>query len=271
MRRSPAAGVLGGLRVVVTRAARQAGELSQRLEALGADVVELPAIEVVPLSSGPLDDAIGRLVEFDWVVLTSANGVDAFVGRLRERGLPSGATTSPRYAAIGGATARRLAAAGITADLVPERAVAESLLDALVASGVAGRRLLLPVAEAARDILPAGLREAGAIVEVVSVYRTTRPSGIAPDVASALGDGASVVLSFASPSAVRNTAELLGLPIDARVAVACIGPVTAAAARELGMRVDIEAEDHSIPGLVDAIVAWSVARRAEQERPDVVG
>ncbi|HMM41081.1 MAG TPA: uroporphyrinogen-III synthase [Thermomicrobiales bacterium] len=260
---------LAGLRVVVTRAARQAGDLSSQLESLGAVVVSLPAINIVPLPTEPLDVALRRIDEFDWLVLTSANGVEIVLGRLRALDLAIGAAGGPKIAAIGAATARRLSAAGIAVDFVPERAIAESLLDGLIGRGVAGKRLLLPVAEAARDVLPDGLRAAGAAVEVVHTYRTVLPAGSAKNVIEEVRAGMVDVFTFASPSAVRNTAELVGLPLPPGVAVACIGPVTARAARELGLRVDIVAADHSIPGLVAAIVAWAAGRATQKERADV--
>lgn len=268
----PAAGAsLIGLRIVVTRAARQAGGLVNQLESLGAEVVALPAIDVIPLPSGPLDAALRRIDEFDWLVLTSTNGVEIVIDRLQALGLAVDTSDSPKIAAIGAATARRLEAAGIAVDYVPQQAVAESLLDGLVEHGVAGQRLLLPVADAARDVLPDGLRAAGAAVEVVRTYRTVLPAGSARDVIDEVRAGAVDVLTFASPSAVRNTAEMVGLPLPPGVAVACIGPVTARAARELGLRVDIVAVEHSIPGLVAAIVAWSAGHAIQKERSDVAG
>lgn len=266
-----AGAALAGLRVVVTRAARQAGDLSFQLEALGAEVVALPAIDIVPLPTGPLDAALRRLDEFDWLVLTSANGVGIVVDRLQALDLAVDTVGGPKIAAIGAATARRLAAAGIAVDFVPERAVAESLLDGLVERGVAGKRLLLPVAEAAREVLPDGLRAAGAAIEVVHTYRTVLPAGSAKAVVEEVRAGAVDVLTFASPSAVRNIAEMVGLPLPSGVAVACIGPVTARAARELGLRIDIVAVEHSIPGLVAAIVAWAAGRAIQKERADVAG
>lgn len=260
---------LAGRRVVVTRAAQQADDLVSRLEALGADVMAMPALEVVPLPSAPLDTKLARLSSFDWLVLTSANGVDVLAGRMRDLDVAIDAATKPKVAAIGDATARRLADAGIPVDLVPERAIAESLLDALVVTGVAGKRVLLPVAEGARDVLAVGLRAAGARVEVVATYRTERPTGPATDDVAAIRSGAVDVVVFASPSAVRNTVEIVGQPFGPGVAVACIGPVTAAAARALQLEVAIEAAEHSIPGLVEAIVAWATAPATHKEELDV--
>lgn len=267
----PARGApLKGLRVAVTRAASQASDLSDRLSARGAAVIELPAIEIEPLSTGPLDDALGQLASYDWVVLTSSNGVAAFVDRLAALGLSAWREDAPRVAAVGRTTAARLQAAGIPVDLVPQQAVAEALLAALIASGIAGRRVLLPVAEGARDVLPDGLRRAGAQVEVVHAYRTIQPPA-ADAIVAEIRSGGVDVLTFASPSAVRNTAEIVGLPLPEHTAIACIGPVTSAAAVGLGLRVDVEAGEHSIAGLVEAIVAWAASRSDVKERPDDSG
>lgn len=251
---------LAGLRVVVTRAAHQAGDLTQQLEGLGADVVELPTIELERLSPAPLDDALGRLATFDWIALTSANGVDILVDRMGVAGVTIARGSPPLVAAIGAATAGRLEAGGITVDLVSEQAVAESLLAALVARGVAGKHVLLPVASGARAVLPDGLRATGAEVEIVETYRSRVPVGFATETSGTVLGGAVDLWTFASPSAVRHTAEMIGGPVVARAAVACIGPVTSAAARKLGMRVDVEAAEHSIRGLIDAIVAWNATR-----------
>lgn len=260
---------LSGLRIVVTRAAGQAADLSERLEALGAVVGELPAIEIVPLSSTTLDERLLRLSDYDWVVLTSANGVEIFAARMREMDVPIPTTRGWRVAAIGAATATRLRQHHLPVDLIPDRAVAEGLLEALVATGVEGRRLLLPVAEGARNVLPDGLSTAGATVDVVATYRTVRPHDTESDVLRLIRDGAVDVLTFASPSAVRNTVELIGAAMPVSVAIACIGPITARAAHDLGLAVDIEAQEHSIVGLIDAISAWAAERAPQKEQTDV--
>lgn len=260
---------LSGLRIVVTRATGQAADLSERLEALGAVVGELPAIEIVPLPPSELDARLSQIDTYDWIVLTSTNGVEMFAGRLRDANALVAAVRRWRIAAIGQATAKRLRQHGLPVDLIPDRAVAESLLEALLATGVEGRRLLLPVAEGARAVLPDGLQAAGATVDVVATYRTIRPHDYESDALQIVRSGAVDVLTFASPSAVRNTIDLVGGPIPAAVAIACIGPVTARAASDVGLTVDIEAQDHSIAGLIDAISSWAAQRAPQKEQSNV--
>jgi uroporphyrinogen-III synthase len=246
---------LAGKRVLVTRTTGQAGDLSRRLREFGAEAIEMPVIEIVAITdAGALDHALDGLDRFDWVVFTSANAVDAFVSRMAERGLNIGHLTGANVAAIGTATTRRLRDLSLSPDLVPEEAVAESLLDALKTRGVAGSSILLPRAEVARDTLPEGLREAGADVYVVPVYRTV-PAEPDPAVLRRLRDGEIDIVTFTSSSTVRNLLRMLGGDTTLLNAgfVACIGPVTAATAREHGLRVDVVATDHSIPGLIEAI------------------
>jgi uroporphyrinogen-III synthase len=246
---------LVGKRVLVTRSKKQAGELTALLQARGAEVLELTAIEIVPAPSEPIDAALERLDSYDWVVFTSVNGVGAVLDRLNALGDVPQRLGVARVAAIGRATAQRLRDAGVDVAFVPEQFVAESVVEGLVAQAVSGKRILLPRADIARDTLPDGLRDAGAIVDVVVAYRTTRPATVQDDVLEAVRRGAIDIATFASPSTVRNTLDLIGGALPEHVIVACIGPITAAAASERGLRVDIEAAEYSIPGLVDAIVA----------------
>lgn len=242
---------LFGRRVVVTRAREQASDLRARLEALGADVVELPSIAVRPLPF-TLPDLAG----YAWVVFTSANGVAAFFERgLAPLGLDARALAGCRVAAIGPGTADALAARGIGADLVPERAVAEALVDAFPdpAPAFPGERVLLPRAAVARDVLPDGLRERGYAVEIVPVYETV-PGEPDPGELAAVRRGEVDAITFASSSTVTNLLNLLGAPPDPQPSVIAIGPVTAATAAEAGLRVDGVASDHTIEGVVDALL-----------------
>lgn len=256
---------LAGKRVLVTRAKSQARDLSERLEALGAQVLELTAIEISPAPLGPVDDALQRLDAYDWVVFTSVNGVAAVVDRMKARGESPDRLNARQVGAIGRATAQRLLDAGVEVDFIPERFVAESVVEGMIARGVRGKRVLLPRADIARDTLPNGLRAAGAVVDVVVAYRTTKPATVQDDVLDALQSGNLDIVTFASPSTVRNTLDLAGGTLPERLVIACIGPITAAAARERGLRVDIEAAEYSIPGLVNAIVA-GIESDAEKER-----
>ena len=217
---------LHGRRVVVTRARAQASGLAARLEALGAEVVEAPAIRIEPLPFEPPD-----LGGYDVVVLTSANGVERLLpGDVR--GLHG-----VRVAAIGPATTQALRARGIVPDVVPAEAVSESLLDAL--GDVAGQRVLVATAEGARDVLPDGLRAAGAAVDVVHLYRTVREPVDAEAVRSA------DLVTFTSSSTVTNVAAALGDGGLGGLAAASIGPVTSATLREHGVEPLAEADPHT--------------------------
>jgi uroporphyrinogen III methyltransferase / synthase len=246
---------LFGRRVVVTRAREQAGELVTRLQAQGAATVEVPAIEIHGPADGgaALAAAVDRLGDYDWVVLTSPNGARRLLDAVRERGRDARAFAGSRLAAIGPGTAEALAGGNLTVDLVPPRFVAESLLEAMPAAGATGARLLLVRAAVARDVLPEGLRGRGWDVDVVEAYRTEQ-APLAEDQAAAVA--AADVVTFTSSSTVGNfLAALGGRPMPP--VVAAIGPITAATARENGLEVDVQAEVHTIDGLVDALVAWA--------------
>jgi uroporphyrinogen III methyltransferase/synthase len=244
---------LFGLRVVVTRAREQAGELVTRLQAQGAATVEVPAIEIRDPADGgaALAAAVDRLGAYDWVVLTSSNGARRLLDAVRDRGRDARAFAGARLAAIGPGTAEALAGANLAVDLVPPRFVAESLLDAFPAPSATGGRLLLPE----------GLRSKGWDVDVVEAYRTEQ-APLAEEQAAAVA--AADVVTFTSSSTVINfLAAMAGGSIPPVVAV--IGPITAATAREHGLAVDVEAEVHTIDGMVDALVAW--AAKAPRRAP----
>ena len=250
---------LSGRRVVVTRARAQASELSERLRALGAGVTELPAIRIERLPDGPeLESALAALGDYDLVVLTSVNGVDALFDALEARGrdarsLPAAAT----IVAIGPATAERLARRGVRAGLVPERFVAEGILDALAGRPLDGARALVARAAGSRPELVDGLAVRGAHVDEVLLYEAVPEAADPALVAEALGAD---YLTFTASSTVRAFTGLLGDGDRARLdedgpRVVSIGPVTSASAREAGLRVDAEAGEHTIPGLVAALLA----------------
>jgi uroporphyrinogen III methyltransferase/synthase len=241
---------LFGRSVVVTRAREQASELRQRLEALGAEVIELPAIAIEPL-----DFEVPPLDRHAWLVFTSANGVTAFLERgLAPAGVDARALAGVRIAAIGPGTAAALARNGLRADLVPERFVAESLLDAFPPPNANGERVLLARAERARDALPTGLSQRGYEVDVLPVYRTVaaRPD---PAVVERVRRGEVDALTFTSSSTVTNLCDLLGDVPEPQPLVASIGPVTSRTAKERGLRVDVEATEHTVDGLVDALLS----------------
>ena len=249
---------LFGRSVVVTRAREQASELRHRLEGLGADVIELPAIAIEPLAFDVPD-----LDGYGWLVFTSANGVAAFFDRgLSPAGLDARALAGLRLAAIGPGTAAILAERGLRTDLLPERFVAESLLEAFPTPAAEGERVLLARAEHARDVLPAGLSERGDAVDVLAVYRTVTAT-LDADVLERVRRGEVDALTFTSSSTVTNLCDLLGDLPAPQPLVASIGPVTSKTALERGLRVDVEATEHTIDGLVDALLgALGVSGRA---------
>ncbi len=252
---------LQGKRIVVTRAMDQAGGLLERLRALGAEPIACPAIAIAPPDDfAPLDAAIARLADYDWLIVTSANGVRALVGRMAELGQQLTPLRQLRIGAIGPATAEVLAEHGLAPGFVPTAYVAEAILAEI--GDVAGQRILLPRADIAREALAVGLRAKGAIVDEVAAYRTIPGSG-ARTLAGLLRAHAVDAITFTSSSTVRYTLEGLqaaglGRP-EARtllegVAVVCIGPVTAATARAEGLHVDTIARTYTTDGLVEALI-----------------
>lgn len=243
---------LFGTRVVVTRTRAQASQLSRALLALGAEPIEVPVIEIVPPSDGgrALGAAIADLAANDWVVFTSPNGVErTFAGIADTRALGG-----VRVAAIGPGTAAALERYRVVADLVPERYVAEGLLEVFPdppADRSASGRVLLARAEEARDVLPEGLRARGWHVEVAAAYRTV--AATVDDAARARVRDADAI-TFTSSSTVSRFVAAFGADAVPPV-VACIGPVTAATARELGVKVAVQADEHTIDGLVTALLA----------------
>jgi uroporphyrinogen III methyltransferase / synthase len=251
---------LAGRTVVVTRARAQASALSERLRELGAAAVELPAIRIVRLPpSAALERAIAGIGDYRLVVLTSVNGVDALFDALRERGRDARALSArATVVAIGPATAERLAARGVRADLVPERFVAEGILESLAGHDLAGAPALVARARGSRPELVEGLRARGARVDEVELYEAVAEPADPELVAAAL---AADHLTFTASSTVRAFASLLGPQERAALTgpggprVVSIGPVTSASAREAGLTVHAEAARHTIPGLVEALLA----------------
>jgi len=244
---------LHGKRVIVTRARAQASGLAATLAALGAEVVQLPAIRIEPrIEADPVRDAVEALHTYALVCLTSPNGVRLLFDAMEAAGRDARALSQAQVAAIGPGTAAALRERGVIADVVPERSVAEALVDALAEVPVDGKPVLIARAADARDILPDALRERGAQVDVVALYATVREDP-EPAVLEAAMDADFV--TFTSSSTVRNFLEITGGRIPDGARVASIGPVTSATLREAGATVDIEAERHDPGGLVEALLA----------------
>jgi uroporphyrinogen III methyltransferase/synthase len=247
---------LFGKRVLVTRSRAQAGALSKRLEELGAEAIEVPAIEVQPPEDWALlDGAMARLGSFAWAVFTSVNAVEMFMQRLAAAGKDARALAGVRLCAIGPATAEALAARGLRADHVPEAFTTARLAESLDVAP--GQRVLLPRADIAPQDLVRGLESRGAIVEQVTAYRTVTPERSRQLAREALASGRIDLVTFTSSSTVQNLVVLLGEDAKrllANVPIASIGPMTTRTAESLGLRVAVTARRHTIPGLVEAVV-----------------
>ncbi len=246
---------LFGRRIVVTRAREQADALGAKLRSLGAEVKEMPTIEIVPASdSAPLDRAIAELQTYDWLIFTSVNGVRFFLERL-DRSHQDLRVLRARICAIGDATKQAVAALHLKVDLMGEEYLAESLVEALSEFDLAGKRVLLPRAAVARDVLPRTLRERGACVDVVEAYRTMVPESAATQAAQIFGGSRKPDwITFTSSSTVQNFVQAAGVKALEGVKVASIGPVTTATAKKLGLAVTVEASPYTTDGLVAGIV-----------------
>lgn len=258
---------LFGRSIVVTRAREQASGMVDQLAALGANVIQCPTIEIRPLAdTSLLDKAAGSLASYDWLLFTSANGVDVFWQRLAALGLDSRALAACKVGAIGPATAQSLRQQGIVADLVPRRFVAESVVEALLATGpVTGKKILLPRAAVARDVLPDELRKAGATVDVVPVYETMPASAEKQAVLDLLDAGKLDCITFASSSTVDNFLDII--PAESLLAhpetkLAAIGPITSQNLQKHGLCASIEPEEYTIPALVKAIADYFAEKKA---------
>jgi uroporphyrinogen III methyltransferase/synthase len=268
---------LRGKTVLVTRARAQSAEITTQLEALGANVIHCPTIEVAPPASwAALDASIQRLAEYDWLVFTSANGVEFFSKRLRDKASGGIATlTTPIICAIGPATARALEAAGAVTTVVPSDSRAEGALTAIIdyvggAQRVRGLSFLIPRARVARDVLPDGLRTLGARVDAVETYQTIRPN-VEPDTILRLFNENTIdAITFTSSSTVSNFSAIVGLDdlsgLLANTIAVCIGPVTAETAESHRIEKIVHPSVYNTDALVDSIVnaigrSWEVLAR----------
>ncbi len=258
-----------GRGVVVTRSREQASDLVRLLSDQGACCYEFPSIAIAPLADdAPVRRAGRELAAYDWVIFTSANGVDHFFAALAAEGLDARAFGLARVGAIGPATAAALAGRGIRADFVPERFVAESVVEGLVDLGVAGKRVLIPRAAKAREVLPERLAQAGAAVTVLPVYET-RPADQDPhEIIGAMHAGEIRYVTFTSSSTVDNFFARIP-PETFReftpgVACAVIGPITAATLAKYGFSPDVSAEEYTIPALARAIAAHAAGEKGDR-------
>jgi uroporphyrinogen-III synthase len=244
-------------RILVTRAAHQAGKLSEGLRAAGAEPVEVPVLEIRPPASyDPLDSALRDVNSYDWLILSSANAVYALAERANICDIVL-ADTKPQVAAVGRATAEAARERGLTVTLTPKEYVAESLIESL-ADLIPGKRILIARAAITRDIIPNFLRAAGAVVDVVEAYRNAIPAAAPEQLRAALASGIDAA-TFTSSSSATHLAKVasaagIGFPFTGVKAIS-IGPITSATLCELGWPPDAEADPHDIPGLIAAVVS----------------
>jgi uroporphyrinogen III methyltransferase/synthase len=252
---------LFGKKILVTRAREQASDLSERVRDLGGIPIEFPTIEVIPPESwADADHCAAQMAVYDWVIFTSANGVKFFLERIFALGRDIRDLKGPRICAIGPKTAEALDALKVKVDLVPSEYRAESIFEGLKKEDLKGKRLLIPRAKLARDVLPQELRKTGASVDVVEVYQTIRPAGNAEEVKRLLRNKSISAITFTSSSTVRNFADLVGInevrDLMGGVAIASIGPITAERARTLGIKTTVMPEEFTIPALVEALAEY---------------
>ena len=244
---------LFGKRVLVTRTRTQASALSACLTALGAMPLEVPTVEIEPIDSPTVREAVRHLPGYDWVAFTSANAVGVLFKRLADAGRDARALAGVSVAAIGPATAAALKRHGVRADTVPENYIGEKLAEAIGANPVAGKRVLLPRSAGGRTEIVSALTALGAVVDDVPTYRVVMPGGSGKLLERHLAGGIDVA-TFTSSSTVTNLLSMISDTGElGRATIACIGPITAKTAREGGLKVDIVASEHTVDGLVDAL------------------
>ncbi|MBN1662655.1 MAG: uroporphyrinogen-III C-methyltransferase [Deltaproteobacteria bacterium] len=249
---------LFGKGIVITRPEAQAESFAALLQAQGARVIHFPTIRIVPADdSQKLNNAISGIENYQWIIFTSANGVRFFFQRLMDMKRDIRDLRGIRFCAIGPATADVIEKHGIRVDIVPKQFISEGVVKAFEKVDIKGKKILLPRAEKARDVIPEGLEKMGAAVDVVTAYKTVNSGRDKAEIEDFLKEGKVDVVTFTSPSTVHHFIEIMGtnlLPATTRIA--CIGPVTAAAVRGAGLQADIVQERYTIPGLVEALADY---------------
>jgi hydroxymethylbilane synthase len=261
---------LAGRKVIVTRSPKQSGEMVRFLEKLGAEVIACPTIEIKPPTSWEqLDAALTKLSWFDWLVFTSANGVEFFLQRLDETGHGRAELMAHKVCAVGRKTAERLMRENISVDVMPERFTAEALVEEFIKRFGVGQRLrgskmLLPASKTTRDVIRPAMEKIGVYVEVVEAYQTVLPASSGREVMNLIRDAAADYILFTSPSTIANLAAILETdhlkPHLMNCRVSCIGPVTADAAQLYGLEVHIQPKEHTVEAIVRALAADSLNR-----------
>ncbi|HEX2229637.1 MAG TPA: uroporphyrinogen-III synthase [Candidatus Binatia bacterium] len=257
---------LAGKRIVITRARAQAGRLARAIEQLGGEAIEFPTIAIKPaVDLGGLDDAIKNFYRYDWLIFTSANAAKIFFERMAQLSANSRQLTTTQIAAIGPETAKVVKAAGVENCLVPSTYRAEGILDMLRPTSMQHKRVLIPRAAKAREVLPETLRRWGAQVDVIEAYCTVLPKSDAGKLQAALERGEIDMITFTSSSTVANFAQIFDgrslTDILGETPIACIGPITESTVRDLGGVAAVTAGEFTIEGLVHAIVDYLSEKR----------
>lgn len=250
---------LFGKRIVITRPERQADDLARMLISEGAQTISFPTIKIVPPASmQELDDSINKIGIYDWLIFTSANGVQFFFERLREKNKDIRDLKGIKICCIGPATAGQIEDKGIKVDLVPAQFIAEGILQSFVGMNLKGKKVLIPRAAKARDVLPEGLKNLGAEVDVVTAYQTVNSGRKKEELTAMINDNIVDVITFTSSSTVTNFLEIMGrdFKLPAHIDVACIGPVTAETAKKAGIKIDISQEEYTMEGLVQSLADY---------------
>ncbi len=248
---------LFGRGVVITRPERQADDLAQLLAKEGANPISFPTIRIVgPTDWRKLDTALKKIDKYDWIIFTSANGVQFFFNRLLEKGKDIRDLKGIKICCIGPATAKQIEIKGIKVDLVPDEFVAEGILNSFATMKLRGKKILIPRAAKARNILPQGLKKKGAFVDVVNAYRTLNSGRKKEEFEELFMENKVDVITFTSSSTVTNFVKIMGADysLPPHVQVACIGPVTAATARKAGFNIDIQQDEYTMEGLVQSLI-----------------
>jgi uroporphyrinogen III methyltransferase/synthase len=250
---------LFGKGIVITRPEKQADDLAALLEREGAHVFHFPTIKIGPPKDWKsLDASLNTLDTYNWIIFTSANGVQYFFERLSAQGHDIRDLKGIKICCIGPATARQVQAKGIKVDLVPEQYISEGILQSFAAGKIQGQKVLLPRAAQARDILPAGLKKIGATVDVVTAYETVGSGQKKEELLVEIVDNHIDVITFTSSSTVTNFLQIMGgeFSLPQQIKIACIGPVTAATARQAGLPVDIMQDEYTMEGLVQSLIRY---------------
>ena len=250
---------LSGKGVVITRPEKQADDLAVLLEKEGAQALHFPTIKIIPPRDwSSLDASLNKLDTYNWIIFTSANGVQYFFERLLELNKDIRELKGVKICCIGPATAGQLQKMGIRVDLVPEYYISEGILKSFTGLNLREQKILIPRAAQARDVLPEGLKKMGAVVEVVAVYETVNSGKKKEDLLKLLRDNRIDVITFTSSSTVTNFLEIMGkdFACPSHIKIACIGPVTAATAKKAGFQIDIQQEEYTMEGLVQSLLQY---------------